>query len=224
MQALELMRTKRLYTHKAVHNAPKRFLFIILLAGARSGPRLKSHLNDYIFISHYHDASDGFGNVEDSAQSTDEDSDSTSSIIKASYTKKTFLETAPLFSLKDIESLRNKAQEAVIAVEIRRYIHSVIVFLRMHRAVDDGVSAQATLHFDLLVKCLAPLHSLSFVTPSLVALAVKKIYPHRINVTTPEKERSMQYGSEIGLVASYLEGITPEMIIEDVLSMVEAPL
>jgi len=62
------------------------------------------------------------------------------------------------------------------------------------------------------------------VTPSLVALAARKIYPHRIAITAPEDERSMQYGSDLTAITALLEGITPEAVIEEVLAAVEAPL
>ena len=73
-------------------------------------------------------------------------------------------------------------------------------------------------------RCLAPLHSLEYVTPSLIALAARKIYPHRISITTPENERSMQYGSQLAAVTAMLEGITPELVIDEVLAAVEVPL
>lgn len=65
---------------------------------------------------------------------------------------------------------------------------------------------------------------MTFVTPTLVALATKKIYPHRIEIVTPEKERSMQWGSDINAVTAALEGVGPETVIDDVLGMVEVPL
>ena len=73
-------------------------------------------------------------------------------------------------------------------------------------------------------RCLAPLHSLNYVTPSLVALAAKKIYAHRLSITSPQNERSMQYGSELVAVTAMLEGITPEHVIDEVLAAVEVPL
>jgi hypothetical protein len=79
IQALELMRTKRIYTRTSVQNAPKRFLFIALLAGGE-GPRLTKHLNDYMFISHFHDPEDGFPNLEDIY----DDESSISSVVKKS--------------------------------------------------------------------------------------------------------------------------------------------
>lgn len=75
-----------------------------------------------------------------------------------------------------------------------------------------------------VIRCLAPLHQLDYVTPSLVALAARKIYPHRIIITAPENERSMQYGSQLAAVAALLDGVTPEQIIEEVIESVEAPL
>ena len=80
------------------------------------------------------------------------------------------------------------------------------------------------MHSTYFSRCLAPLHELEFVTPSLVALAAVKIYRHRITIVAPEDERSMQYGSDLAAVTAYLEGISPETIIEQVLAMVEAPL
>lgn len=75
-----------------------------------------------------------------------------------------------------------------------------------------------------LLRCLAPLHQLEFVTPALVAMAARKIYPHRIEITTPENERSMQYGSDLAAVTALLKGVTAEQVIEEVLVAVEAPL
>lgn len=73
-------------------------------------------------------------------------------------------------------------------------------------------------------RCLAPLSGLDYVTPSLVAIAARKVYPHRIILTVPERDRSLQYGSELAAVKAMLEGVTPEVVIEGVLTAVEAPL
>lgn len=61
-------------------------------------------------------------------------------------------------------------------------------------------------------------------TPSLVQLAARKVYRHRINIVAPEDERSMQYGSDLAAVTAMLEGLTAEEIIDEVLGTVEAPL
>jgi len=71
---------------------------------------------------------------------------------------------------------------------------------------------------------LAPLHGLDYISPSMVALAARKIYAHRITITTPENERSMQWGSSLEAVKAVLEGVTVEDVIEEVLESVEVPL
>lgn len=64
-----------------MHSAPKQFLFIAVLANA-NGPRLAKHLNDYMFISHFHNPEDGFPNLEDLY----DDRNSISSVVKKSLT------------------------------------------------------------------------------------------------------------------------------------------
>ena len=71
---------------------------------------------------------------------------------------------------------------------------------------------------------LAPLHGLDFVTPSLIGLAARKVFPHRITIATPERERSVQFGSNVAAVKEYLHGLTPEIIVETVLAKVDCPL
>lgn len=80
IQALELLRTKRIYTRTSIQNAPKRFLFIGLLGGG-AGPRLTKHLNDFIFISHFHAEEDGFPNLEELYN----DTNSISSVVKKGH-------------------------------------------------------------------------------------------------------------------------------------------
>ncbi len=94
IQALELMRTKRIFTHTSVQAAPKRFLFIALLAGGE-GPRLTKHLNEHIFISHFHDPEDGLPNLEE----LENDSDSISSVVKRkAFNDLIEANSTPLFS------------------------------------------------------------------------------------------------------------------------------
>lgn len=109
-------------------------------------------------------------------------------------------------------------------MEMKRYLHDILVFLRMHRGVAGGITAKASRDFDLLTRCLAPLNRLAFVTPSIIALAAMKVYRHRMQIATVEQERSMQYGSDAAAVAEILRDLTPEIVIEQVLSMVEVPV
>ena len=59
-----------------------------------------------------------------------------------------------------------------------------------------------------------------------MALAARKVYLHRIKITSPARERSMQWGSDVDAVAALLDGIGSEDVIEEVLGTcgAEAPL
>lgn len=111
-----------------------------------------------------------------------------------------------------------------IDIDVKRYQMNLVSFLRMHRAVQDGITPAATKHFEKLMRCLAPIHTLDYVTPALVGVAAKKTYLHRIRITTPENERSMQWGSSLDAVTALLNDVGPEQVINDVLSMVTAPI
>lgn len=75
-------------------------------------------------------------------------------------------------------------------------------------------------------RCLVPLHGLAYATPSLIGLAARKIFLHRIHIVQPEKERSMQWGSDLDAISALLEGFGAEDVIEEVLGTTgaEVPL
>lgn len=254
IQALELLRTRRIFTRTSVQTAPRQFLFIPVL-GADSGgeARLAGHLNDFLFVAHWHDPELGFVNVEEERREADDGSDagadddtaSTGSVVKrASPGENTSVEALISFSVslgnskefrttrgaypltlaQDIDHLARLSENVEVDIDVVRYQMNIVSFLRMHRAVADGISPAATKHFELLTRCLAPLHKLDYVTPALVALAARKIYLHRIRITAPEKERSMQWGSKLQAVEAALAGAGPEDVIEDVLELVTAPV
>ncbi|EEU44418.1 uncharacterized protein NECHADRAFT_49400 [Fusarium vanettenii 77-13-4] len=209
IQALELLRTRRIFTRTSVQTAPKQFVFIPVLQAASGGEaRVTAHLNDFLYIAYWHDPEDGFVNL-DEADVDDADTASTQSVLTVK---------------QEISHLGTLSQEAKVDIEVTRYQMNIVSFLRMHRAVAGGISPTATKHFGQLMRCLAALHRLDFVTPALVGLAAHKIYLHRIQLTLPEKERSMQWGSKVEAVEALLEDIGPEDVVEDVLGMVTAPL
>lgn len=70
---------------------------------------------------------------------------------------------------------------------------------------------------------LAPFHGIDYVTPSLVALAAKKIYPHRIVIATSKRERSIQYGTSLATAQDILADIDPHRVIQNVLDTVQCP-
>lgn len=254
IQALELLRTHRIFTRTSVQTAPKTFMLIAVL-GAESGgeARVTPHLNDFFYVAHWVDPDEeGFahldGDDESSVASTydrvqkgrghDDAASlaSTASVVKrrsrASGSlfrspKSTYTDgpsKPPVFSSNDISDLRRLSSRVSVDIDVTRYQMNIISFLRMHRAVAGGISPQATRHFQTLVKSLAPLHGLDFVTPPLVSLAARKVYLHRIKMAEPAKERSMQWGSELAAIQKLLDGWGPEDVVEEVLEMVAAPV
>ncbi|KAF9700833.1 hypothetical protein EKO04_002082 [Ascochyta lentis] len=225
VQALELMRGKRNFTRTAVHAAPRPFLFVALNELTTS--RLTMHLNDQFFISHKHYFEDGLPNIEEQQEKERVlgDDQSTSSVVRTPslVLAKRRLPTA-LFSAEDLTTFTNRMADVKISTDVRAYLHNIVVFMRLHRAVAGGISAMATRHFISLAYALAPLHGLDYISPSMVALAARKIYPHHIIITAPENERSLQWGSSLDAVKAVLDGVTVDDVVEEVLQSVEVPL
>ncbi|PHH90924.1 hypothetical protein CDD83_2262 [Cordyceps sp. RAO-2017] len=222
IQALELLRTRRIFTRTSVQAAPKQFVFAPVLA-ARSGgsARVTTHLNDFFALAHWHDPDDGFVHLEGR--------DETDSVVRGGRLDDDDDDddgpaAAPLISEADISQLAQLSQKVDVDVDVLRYQMNIISFLRMHRAVAHGMTPAATKHMDKIVRCLAPIHGLDYVTPALVGLAARKVYLHRILVTAPDKERSLQWGSRLEAVQAVLHNVGPEDIIDDVLDTVTAPL
>jgi hypothetical protein len=225
IQALELLRTHRIFTRTAVQTAPKQFVFVPVLSADSGGEaHVTSHLNDFFYVAHWHDPEDGFVNLDEADDGADAETASTGSVVMKKGAALSSPVTEALISEVEISHLAKLSQQVHIDVDVVRYQMNIISFLRMHRAVAGGITPTATKHFDQLVRCLAPLHSLSYVTPSLVGVAAKKIYLHRIRIADAAHERSMQWGSRLEAVEAILEGVGPEEVVEDVLAMVTAPV
>ena len=109
--------------------------------------------NDQFYISHKHQPEDGFANLEDfqDEEPRSEDNASTSSVVRSSpYLFRKQKPPSPVFSMEEITTLTKLATEVRISSEVRAYLHDIVVFMRMHRAVGGGISALATRHFALL--------------------------------------------------------------------------
>lgn len=118
--------------------------------------------NEQLFISHYHDPSDGYLYLEENDYLSDGQL-SASSVI---YTPKTFekkrakidhlvrLNTPDsiIISLTEhflqaIDKLREASSSVTTSAEVIRYIQDIVVFLRLSRAVGGGISAKANNDF-----------------------------------------------------------------------------
>lgn len=259
IQALELLRTKRIFTRTSVQAAPKTFMLVAVL-GADSGgeARVTQHLNDFFYVAHWIDPDEeGFAHLDgddsssisytDDGKGDDQASiastasvvkrrsrGSTNDILYRNSPKPLTMPTntiavtrnnkSPAFPAADISHLRQLSLRTAVDIDVLRYQMNLISFLRMHRAVAGGITPQATRHLDQLIRTLAPLHGLEFVTPAIVGVAARKVYLHRIKMVEPAKERSMQWGSELGAIERLLEGWGPEDVVEEVLAVVTAPV
>ncbi|CAG7928850.1 unnamed protein product [Penicillium olsonii] len=221
MHILQLMRSRELITESGILNAPEEFLFIPLVARDSDHPQppLKKHLLDNLFISHFHSPGDGYAHLEEDDYLSDGQI-STSSVIHKSenHTKR-----SATLRQKDMAQLRDSSASVTTSAEIARYIQDIVVFLRLSRAVSGGVSAKANIEFSRFAELLAPLHGIDFLTPSIVALAARKVFRHRIIVTAPGEDRSLQYGSNIHAVSHVLAEVTADSILDGVLAL-EPPL
>ncbi|KIW38855.1 uncharacterized protein PV06_08685 [Exophiala oligosperma] len=224
IQALELIRRRRIFSRTTVHTAPKVFLLLPLVTTATRHIRLNGHLNDRIFISHHHDPEDGFPNLQEIDEvDYQEDKLSAYSDTKSMSLSPQKRRASRQIGSKLIEQLRAEGQAAIITPEIRRYLQDFVAFLRIERGVDGGVTAYATTLFLALSKYLAPFHGIDYVTPSLIALAAKKVYPHRLIIATPSRERSTLYGTDLATAQYLLEDLDPEKVIQNVLDTIECP-
>lgn len=202
IQVFELIRSGRIFTRSAMHVAPKDLLFITVLS--KPDARLTRHLNDCFCVSHFHSPDEGLPHLD------------------SHFNSKYF--APPTFSAADIKRLTELTQSVEMTAEIAQYLHNVVVFMRNSRYVKAGVTATATRQLRILAMALAPLHGLDYVPPSLIALAARKIYPHRLVLANSENERSLLWGSDPRAIKQLLEGVTVEDVIEDVLASVDTPL
>ncbi|KAG6030150.1 hypothetical protein E4U40_000109 [Claviceps sp. LM458 group G5] len=244
IQVLEMLRTRRILTRGAVLPVPQRFVFIpVMEADAPGeGPRLTPHLHHTFAMSHWHDPEEGYMNMEadevhqakieqrqrrlqrqneaegsvgeDVDHGEGEDPESDGELDPLDF----YITEAEILNLTD------RSQSVHITADMKRYQMDIISHLRMHRALQDGISPIATIHFEKLMRCLATIHNLDYATPALAALAAKRTYLHRMRITEPENERSMQWGSELSAVEALLDGLRAEHIIDDVLRFVAAPM
>ncbi|RMZ84843.1 hypothetical protein DV737_g1000, partial [Chaetothyriales sp. CBS 132003] len=205
-QVLELIDRNRIFSRMTVHRTPKTFLFLPLVSSATRHVRLNHHLNDRIFMSHYHSSQHGFPLLEEMTDVYDD-----------SIAQMKIAEDHLIVPKEMIDHLRQLGQTAAITPEIRRYLQDVVVFLRVERDVDGGVTPYAGVNLLDLAKYLAPLHGIDFVTPSLVGLAAKKVYMHRLIISSPRRDSGRKHDHNIDASKQQLVERDPEEVIESVL-------
>ncbi|PLB44254.1 hypothetical protein P170DRAFT_367747 [Aspergillus steynii IBT 23096] len=223
VQALELMRSKKLALKDGMLEAPADFLFVPLLVrrSEQDQPKLNAHLNDHFIISHFHDSGDGYIYLEENNDWLSDSQMSASSVVRKSEAPQN--KRNPNIDRKTLDKLERASNAVTAGADIVRYQQDIIVFLRLSRAVAGGISVRSNIHFKTLSKLLATLHGVDYLTPSIVALAAKKVFRHRIAVAKPEDDRSLQYGSDLKTISQVLAYATPDTILESVLAL-ETPI
>ncbi|EPS32357.1 hypothetical protein PDE_07317 [Penicillium oxalicum 114-2] len=221
LQALQLMRSRRLIMEPRTLIAPADFLFIPLVVreSDQLQPPLNGHLNENLIVSHFHAAVDGFVYLEEDDWLSD-DRQSASSVI---HIPKNQQQRSAKVGETMIEKLREASELVTASAEVVRYIQDIIVFLRLSRAVGGGISAKANSHLAHFARLLAPLHGIDYLTPSIVALAARKVLRHRIIVANPDRDRSLLYGSDLQMVSRILANVTADSILDGVLEL-EPPI
>ncbi len=139
--------------------------------------------NNQFFISHKHDSDDGLPNLEEAQgkEPISEDDASTSSVVHTPLSSAFEKRDPNALSIssevqntiysqgvyhinicveQDLAHLTALTKNVKMSSEVRAYLHNIIVFMRLHRAVAGGISALATRHFITLVQYVFH-HSLS---------------------------------------------------------------
>ncbi|KAG8631814.1 hypothetical protein KVT40_000954 [Elsinoe batatas] len=224
IQAIELIRTGRMYTHTAMHSTGKIFLLIAVNQHDPAVP-MSRHLNDLFAIAHHHSNSgNNFDSMSYRSKATS-DSASLRSVLSGDPSR-----SCP-GSIKSIAlspdtmvAIRSVSTKVTMTAEVSAYLQNIVVAMRLHRYVAGGISALATRHLRMVARSLAVLHGLEYVTPAIVGLAVRKVYLHRLVLADEQTERSLRWGSDADAVKDIMKGVTVEGAIETVLASVQSPL
>jgi len=114
-------------------------------------PQTELSQNDHIYLSHYHDPEEGYPNLEQSSDWLQDEHDSIPSVIHRSAPSiLSSTRSSHCFPIEHIQTIARLAQDVIITAESQAYLHNLVVFLRLNRAVRTGASPTATIHFELL--------------------------------------------------------------------------
>lgn len=127
-------------------------------------------------------------------------------------------------TLEDIYDGREKILKIAIVPEIRRYIHDILIFVRNHRMVTQGIPTRFVKDIGLMVRCIGYINGYQYITPYLVKIASRKIFPIKINLVNYDREMSLNWGSDIALTKAFVEKWDADLVLENVLSTVKPPL
>lgn len=192
---------------------PERFIVVVVSDVKREERHgLLYYLKDYMLFRHHFE-------IE-----ADLETSFVISQVKSLEAKLPTKNVQNLVTHQEVEALSSQTSQVVIIPEIKVYMQDIVVFLRTHRLVRKGVSPKAVKDFERLLRAFCVLYGKLYATPSLVALAARKIFPLKIELCDPEDEPTVHYGSDINLLSKWVSRWDAEMVIDDVLNNVTAPL
>ncbi len=108
---------------------------------------------------------------------------------------------------EEITKYQTMAAQVIVEDDLLRYIAQIVDKTRNHSALFLGGSPRASIAILNSAKAFAALEGRDFVTPDDIKFVIIPVLNHRI-ILTPEKE---------------MEGIKPEIIIQQIIDSVEVP-
>ncbi|WP_430815828.1 AAA family ATPase [Carboxylicivirga sp. RSCT41] len=112
-----------------------------------------------------------------------------------------------VISGEEIVKYQNMAAKVIVEDDLLRYIAQIVEKTRTHAALFLGASPRASLAILNAAKAFAALEGRDFVTPDDIKIVITPVLHHRV-ILTPEKE---------------MEGVKPEIIIQQIVDSVEVP-
>ncbi|GMM38290.1 hypothetical protein DASC09_056290 [Saccharomycopsis crataegensis] len=149
---------------------------------------------------------------------------SSDSIINEDLTVPELLSYDGSSPIEDALSKRERIDAVSLIPEIKRYILDIMIFIRNHRIVTDGIPTRFIWEFELLVRCLAIVNNYEYVIPVIVKLAARKFFPLKINICNYEDEPTLNWGSDLLMVKMMMNKWNADLVVEDVLNKVQAPI
>ncbi|MCT4588543.1 MAG: MoxR family ATPase [Carboxylicivirga sp.] len=113
----------------------------------------------------------------------------------------------PVVSGEEIVKYQEIAAKVIVEDDLLRYIAQVVDKTRSHASLFLGGSPRASLSILNAAKAFAALEGRDFVTPDDIKMVMIPVLNHRV-ILTPEKE---------------MEGIKPEIVIQQIIDSVEVP-
>ncbi|WP_439181711.1 AAA family ATPase [Carboxylicivirga taeanensis] len=108
---------------------------------------------------------------------------------------------------EEIIKYQEMAAKVIVENDLLRYIAQIVDKTRTHGALFLGGSPRASLAVLMASKAFAALDGRDFVTPDDIKFVINPVLNHRV-ILTPEKE---------------MEGVKPEVIIQQIVDSVEVP-